>query len=184
VPYVLVACRALLLVVFATSAFGKVRGRPAWSGFLQSVRDLRLVPARWVDAVAVTVVGGEAAVVLLLAVPATAAVGFALAGALFATFTVAIIVTLRRGVTAARRCFGSTALPLGRRHELRNGLLLTVAALGALSRSAPPSSPHPSGLVVAVASGLIGAAFLMFFDEIVELFAPAAHPGSLEKGQA
>jgi hypothetical protein len=183
VAYVLVACRVLLLLVFVASALGKIRSRTARVGFVQSLRDLRLVPDGTVRAVAAGVIGGEVGAVLLLAAPATVPVGLALAGALLVAFTVSILVTLRRGVRAPCRCFGSAALPLGRRHVLRNGLLLAVVALCALSLASTPTQAHPAGLAVAAAAGLTGGALLVFFDELVELYVgPMSSAGPLGKG--
>ncbi|HSK96638.1 MAG TPA: MauE/DoxX family redox-associated membrane protein [Euzebyales bacterium] len=185
--YVLVGCRVLLLLVFAASTLGKIRNRSAWAAFVRSLRDLRLLPERAVTAVAVAVAAGEAAAVLLLAAPATIPAALAVVGVLLAAFTVAIVATLRRGVQAPCRCFGAASLPLGRRHVLRNAMLLAVAGLTASALSAPSASAsasaHPAGLAVAVAAGLVGGALLVFFDELVELFAgPTSSVGPLGKG--
>jgi hypothetical protein len=126
----LVGCVSALLGVFVASAAGKVRSRAAWSGFVGSVRDVRLVPERVVMPVALGVVAGEFGVVLLLAVPYLVPAGLALAGGMLAFFTLSIVVTLRRRISAVCRCFGPTAaLPLGWQHVVRNGLLVTVVAL-------------------------------------------------------
>ena len=181
--YVLVACRVLLLLVFMTSAVGKLRSHAAWDGFVRSLRDLRLAPDAAVRGVAAGAVGGEIGIVLLLAAPVTVPVGLALAGALLVAFTVAIVVTLRRGVRAPCRCFGSAALPLGRRHVVRNGLLLAVVVLCALSLARASTPAHPAGLAVAAVAGLIGGALLVFFDELVELFVgPTSSAGPLGRG--
>lgn len=183
VAYALGACRVLLLAVFLTSAVGKVRDRAAWEGFVRSVRDFELVPARSALAVAAAVVGGESAAVLLLAVTVTVPAGLAVAGVLLAVFTVSIVLTLRKGVRAACRCLGSAALPLGRRHLVRNGLLFATVALAGVSLASSRVSPHPAGMVVAVVAGLIGAVVVMVFDQIIELFVGSvAAAGSMGKG--
>lgn len=168
--YVLISCRILLLVVFAAAALGKLGTRRAWTSFLQSVRDLRLVPDRATRAVAAAVVGGEVATVGLVLVPATVPAALALAAALLTVFTVAILLTLRAGRRAPCQCFGAASLPLSRRHVVRNGLLLVVVLLGALGLASTRGPAHPAGLAVAAAVGLVGGALLVFFDEIVELF--------------
>lgn len=181
--YVLMSCRVLLLLVFVASVLGKVRGRAAWSGFVGSLRDLRLVPRSAVRAAAVAVVAGEVGVVVLMAIPATVSLALVLAGVLLAVFTASIVVTLRRGVRAPCRCFGSAALPLGRRHVVRNGVLLTVVVLGAASLSLARVPAHTAGLAVAAAAGLVGGVLLVVFDELVELFVgPASSAGSLRGG--
>jgi hypothetical protein len=183
VAYVLAACRVLLLAVFLTSVAGKVRSRATWEGFVQSVRDLELVPARSALAVAAGVVGGESAAVLLLAVPVTVPAGLAVAGVLLAVFIVSIVLTLRKGVSVACRCFGSAALPIGRRHLVRNGLLFASVALAGVSFASSPVSPHSAGMVVAVAAGLMGAVVVVVFDQIVELFVgPVATSGPMGRG--
>jgi hypothetical protein len=183
VAYVLVSCRLLLLVVFAAAALGKLGSRRAWTGFRQSVRGLGLVPDRATRAVAAAVVGGEVATVALLVFSATVPAALALAAALLAAFTASILVTLRRGVRAPCRCFGSASLPLSRRHVVRNGLLLVVVLLGAVSLASTRGPAHPAGLAVAAAVGLFGGGLLVFFDEIVELFVgPTSNVRPLGRG--
>jgi hypothetical protein len=46
-------------------------------------------------------------------------------------------------------------------------------------------APEPAGLLVAVVTGLVGAVVLVFFDEIVELFAGTSVGAELkEQGRA
>jgi hypothetical protein len=171
VVYLLVGCQAVLLGVFGASALGKVRGRTAWLGFVGSVRDLRLVPERMAVLVAAVTVAGEIAVVPLLVVPILVPAGLVLAGGLLVMFIVSIVVTLRRRVSAVCRCFGPvSALPLGRRHVVRNGLLVGVVAVAAVSWLQAHGAPQPAGLLVSVVAGLVGAVAMVFFDDIVELF--------------
>lgn len=170
--YLLAGCQAALAAVFAVSTLGKVRSRAAWSAFVSSVRELRLVPPHAVVVVAAATAVLEGAVALLVVVPATAALALLLAGGLLTTFTAAILMTLHRRIRAVCRCFGGTAaLPLGYRHVVRNGLLLVVVGLGGASLLPGPAAPELAGLVVAVAAGLLLATVLAFFDQMVELFA-------------
>jgi hypothetical protein len=166
-----VGCLSALVGVFAASAAGKLRGGAPWSGFVESIRDLRLVRERAVLSVAVGAVAAETCVVVLLLVPFLRPAGLVLAGGLLASFTVAIVATLRRRIAVVCRCFGLTsALPLGWRHVVRNGLLLVLVALGGVSRLRASGAPEAAGLAVAAAAGVVAAVVLVFFDEFVELF--------------
>lgn len=182
--YLLVGCQALLLAIFALSVLGKIRSRAAWSAFVRSVRELRLVPVTRVRAVAVGTVAGEGAVLLLLAVPFTAPAGLILAAMLLGVFTLTIMITIRRGVRAVCRCFGgSSTLPLGTRHVVRNAVLITAVVLATVGIAADTAAPHPGGVAVAAAAGLIAAVILIFFDEIVELFASPPVAGTEQQQQ-
>ncbi|WP_410050170.1 MauE/DoxX family redox-associated membrane protein, partial [Actinomadura sp. CNU-125] len=113
----LVGLQSLVAVVFTVSAVSKARSAAAYAEFAADVR--RLVPAGPPRVLAGTVVAGEAAVPVLLAVPGTAPAGFAVAVLLLAGFTAAILGALRRGETAPCRCFGTSGARLGRGHVVR-----------------------------------------------------------------
>lgn len=168
--YVAVACRALLVAVVAVSLVSKLRGRAAWSGFLDSVQRLGRVPGPAVGAVAAAVVAAEVLVVVLLVVPTTTAVGLASAGALLAGFTLVVFAAWRRGVPAPCRCFGATTVPVGPRHLVRNALLVTAAGAGVAGHVSGSGAAHPGGVLVAVAGGLVAAAALIVLDDLVDLF--------------
>ncbi|GAA1556420.1 methylamine utilization protein MauE [Actinomadura kijaniata] len=156
----------LIGLVFAVSAFTKLRDR---AGFTRSVPDLvPALPARLLGPLAHTVIALEAAVPVLLAVPATRILGFGVALVLLAAFTVAIAGALRRGRRAPCRCFGASAAPLGPRHLVRNGVLLAAASAGAL---APGGAAPAAGLAVAAAAGLVAGLLIVSFDDLVDLFA-------------
>lgn len=167
--YLTVACRVLLAVVFATSLVSKLRGRAAWSGFADSVRQLGRVPGPAVGMVATTVVAAEALALVLLLVPTAAPLGLAVSGSLLTGFTVVMFAGWRRGVRAPCRCFGASTVPVGVRHLVRNALLITVAGAGIAGHLAGASVAHPGGLAVAAASGLAAAAVLIVFDDLVDL---------------
>ncbi|MEV0147783.1 MULTISPECIES: MauE/DoxX family redox-associated membrane protein [unclassified Nonomuraea] len=169
--YVRVGCAWLIAVVFAVTAVSKARDL---AGFARSLPDLVPVPRRLTRPLAVVVAGLEGLTALVVAVPLVAGVsgavayGLALALLLLAAFTVAIAAALRRGRRAPCRCFGASAAPLGVRHLVRNGLLITAAALGLLL---PAGSPALAGAVVAGVAGLVGAILVAAFDDLVDLFA-------------
>lgn len=161
-------CRCLLAVVFVLSVSGKVRSRTGFEGFVGSVGTL--VP-RWRSrrrSIAACVVAVETVIVVLLAVPATARVGAALAAVVLLGFTTAILAALRRGSMASCRCFGVSTVPLGWRHVVRNGLLLAAVAVAGAADRVPSD---PAWVVLAVISGVIGGVFVALFDELVDLFA-------------
>lgn len=164
--------RCLLLVVFAVSAVGKLRDPRAFRR-----ATVALVPlARPVGGVvAVGVIAAESAVVVLLAVPATARAGLVAGLGLLGVFTVAIGAALRRGATEPCRCFGASATPLGARHLVRNAILLLAAASG-LAAGALPGDAQPWGLVFVGAAAVVLAVLVVQFDVLAELFAGPAGP--------
>jgi hypothetical protein len=163
--YVRIGCACLIGLVFVVTAMSKARD---FGGFARSLPELVPVRPVLVRPLAGGVVALEALVPLLIAVPPATAYGLGLAAVLLAAFTVAIGAALARGRRAPCRCFGASSTPIGPRHLARNGLLLTAAVLGALS---PAGLPPLAGVVVTVAAGLVGAILVVFFDDIVDLFA-------------
>jgi hypothetical protein len=127
--------RVLLAVVFLAAVAGKVRTRQGFAEFRDSIAAL----APWLPArpVAVAVLAGEAAAVVLLAVPGTG-LGYAVAIALLAMFCggIALAVYGRKAVRC--KCFGASGDVLGPKHLVRNGLLIAVAGAGAFVT--PPAS--------------------------------------------
>jgi hypothetical protein len=167
---VAVGCQLAIGVVFAVAAVSKVRD---FGGFADGLRRMGLLPPKLVRPVAATVVAGEIATVLLLAIPGTLAIGFACAAVLLAGFTVTIVLALRRASAAACRCFGASERPLSQVHVVRNALLLVIVACG-LAGSGQVGSVVLAGAAVAGAAGLATATALIALDDIVDLFAPAA----------
>jgi len=166
VEYLTVASQALLTAVFGWAAVTKVR---AFASFRGSVRQFGLVPARYAGVVAAGIVAIESG--CALAVPLSAVVGLLGCLGVLTLFCVGIVVLLVRGVSASCTCFGATGAPLGRKHLIRNGLLAGIALSGLLGGAS--SDLHPGGVLDAVLAGLIGAALLVAFDDLVELFTPS-----------
>lgn len=164
-------CRGLLLVVFLWSATSKIRSRRSLREFASSLSTMRLVGVRHAGPVAVSVAGAEAVVVALLAIPPLRAAGFLAAGALLSLLTGGVALVLRRGEAAPCRCFGSSPVPLGRRHLIRNVLLVGVALVGLLAQTGQPAL---AGSLVAGAAGALLGLLVAELDEIVQLFAPIA----------
>ncbi|MET9419434.1 MULTISPECIES: MauE/DoxX family redox-associated membrane protein [unclassified Streptomyces] len=172
--YLLLGCRALLLVVFLVAVAGKTRSRAAFAEFTSSVVALRLLSRRTSAAAAATVVVVELATTALLVVPATAVIGLALAVALLLAFSTGIVLALRRGDgTASCRCFGASATPLGRIHVVRNLALAVVGGAGlvtGVTASVSSWPPHPAGTVVTLAVALLGALLVIRLDDLAFLF--------------
>ncbi|MFG1779100.1 MauE/DoxX family redox-associated membrane protein [Micromonospora sp. NPDC049051] len=167
--------RILLALVFLAAVLGKLRTRAGFDEFVASVGQFG-VPARWVGPVARVAVATEAAVVVLLAVPATVPAGLLLAAGLLGVLTVAIAAALRRGVRPACRCFGAADAPIGPRHVARNLALAGVALLGLLGGAAAGAPPSPATMLLVAGAAVPLAAVVVRLDDLVALFAP--HPSS------
>jgi hypothetical protein len=164
--YVGVGFASLIGWVFLASAISKLRH---FGEFTRSLPALAPVRVGQVRPLAMTVVATEAAVPVLLLFPAAVFYGFALAGALLAAFTTAIVIALKRGRRAPCQCFGASSTPLGPSHLVRNAILLVSALAGGLALDVRPQ--QAAGLVVAIAAGLVGAIFIVAMDDIAFLFA-------------
>jgi hypothetical protein len=177
---VLVACQAMLIGVFATSTVTKVRSRRAYADFSRSVEAFQMVSPSWSRMAARATVVGEAAVVLLLALPRTAPVGFALAVGLLCAFTMSIVLALRRGTTSSCRCFGASAAPLSGIHVVRNVLLLAVSLTGLIGGAVVTGSTRdPAGLTLSLAAAAVATLFVVNLDDVVALLRPTDHrPGA------
>jgi hypothetical protein len=170
VSYAVIACRALLALVFLVSMLGKVRNRAL---FAASLRDLRTVPASMVSGVALAVIVCEAVIPVLLAVPGTVVPGFVLAGAMLAAFIVVIGVSVGRGSAVPCPCFGAGAEPLGGRHIVRNTLLLAAAVAGILLAPRPAPDAEAAGILLALVAAAVLAALIVRMDDLIELFTGA-----------
>lgn len=171
--YVALTARCALGLIFLVAVVGKVRGRDAFREFRRSVPGL--APGLPAAATSVAVVAAESAAVVLLAVPRTAPVGLALAGAVLLAFATGIRRALRDGRNATCRCFGARPSPFGRVHVVRNLVLTALAWGGLAAHLAVPGPVQPAGAVIAVAgAGVLALAFI-FFDDLADLlFAPSA----------
>ncbi|MER5903689.1 MauE/DoxX family redox-associated membrane protein [Streptomyces mirabilis] len=168
--YALLAVRLLVGIVFAASATGKLRGAAAFRGFEESARSMG-VPARLSRLVAVAVVVGECAAVVLLALGPGGAPGFVLTLLLLAAFTTGIVRSLRSGTKASCACFGASTAPIGRRHVVRNTVLLALAVFGlAAALAGTPAPNQAAGVLIAAFGALVGALLVIFTDELGTLF--------------
>jgi hypothetical protein len=171
--YLEIACRSTIGLVFLVAAAGKLRR--GTDVFATSVRSLPLVPGRYARAVAIGVVTAELGTPVLLAVPATVRLGFAWAGLLVGAFLVAILVALGRGVRADCACFGLRPVPFGRRHVLRNAILLGITVVGGLAAGSPGGYTTGAAML-AVTTGLVATVLIVSFDDVAELFVGPPRP--------
>lgn len=171
--YVALTARCTLGLIFLVAVSGKVRSRDAFREFRLSVPGL--APGLPPRATSVAVVAAESAAVVLLALPWTAPVGLALAGAILFAFTTGIVRALRDGRRATCRCFGARPSTVGRAHVVRNLALTAIAWGGLAAHLATPGPVDPAGAVIAVAGAAVLTLVSVFFDELADLLiAPSA----------
>lgn len=170
----------MLAVVFALAALGKARGRKSFEDFIQTLGNFGFPPSWAGSPLAAALILTEAASALLLLMGMAA--GYALALALLGGFTLGIAWVLRRGDKVACRCFGASKTPVGAAHLVRNGLLLAITVLGAMSHG---GEPLPAGLgAVAGTVGVLAGLFVTRWDDLVFLFrgpVPLAAPSRTRK---
>lgn len=169
--YAALICRTVIGLVFAVSAFSKLRNGTAYREFaswLASV-PVPLARNRFLPPV---LAGAEAAIVVLVAVPATAVAGLVLAVLTLAALTAGTTVAVRRGARVTCQCFGSSQTVLGAHHVLRNGFLLVLAVVGLAvvgAFSAGAVAPRPAGIGLSLWAAVALATFVVFLDDVVFL---------------
>ncbi|MFC4118145.1 MauE/DoxX family redox-associated membrane protein [Nonomuraea zeae] len=182
-PYLETGLRCLIGLVFVVSAAGKLIRRASLREFVASVAAMRLLRPGHVPGAAAVVVAGEVAVCVLMALPGPMPqAGFALAGALLVAFSVAILMAVRRQVTAACRCFGTSTVPLGRRHIARNACLAVASGLGCVAVASPEAATDVNALILAAFAGVVAGTLVVFLDELSELFGPGRFPQTRHPG--
>ena len=165
------ALRVLIGVVFAASAFAKLRRRAAFRDFASWVSGLPGLPVRARHAVAWVIAAAEVAIVVLVAFPWAVRAGLALAAVVLAGFAAAAVGVMRAGVLAPCQCFGTSATPLGARHVVRNLVLCAAAAAGAVI--AGTGGARPAGAGLSLAGAVAAAMFVVFLDDLAALLAGA-----------
>ncbi|GAA0444812.1 methylamine utilization protein MauE [Actinoplanes capillaceus] len=169
--YVDIGCRALLTVVFAAAATGKVR-HGGFAAFVAS-----LAPIRWIGAsarrpAALATVAAEALTVLLLWTPGTAPAGYLLAVGTLAAFTATLVTGLRQGTTLRCRCFGHDAGPVRPHHVARNLGLGAVAVLGLATTATTTMATDPAGWAIALLTGAVAGLATTRWDDIAFVLSP------------
>jgi uncharacterized membrane protein YphA (DoxX/SURF4 family) len=169
--YAALTCRALVGLVFAVSAFGKVRSVTAYRGFASWLASLP-VPLADNRALPPALAVAETAIVVLVAVPATAVAGLVLAVLTLAALTAGTAVAVRRGARVTCQCFGPSRTELASHHVLRNGFLLVLAVVGLAvvgAFSADAVAPRPVGIGLSLWAAVALATFVVFLDDVVFL---------------
>jgi hypothetical protein len=165
VAYLALACRFLIAVIFAVSAFTKLRSGQDFRVFASWLTDLRLPLAS--RPAAILMAGTEALVVPLVALPWSAAAGMWLAAAAMAALTAGTLIVARRGSGVPCRCFGPSDAPLSGRHVIRNLLLCVAAVVGAIGADA--AGARPPGIALSLIVALVAAMFVLFLDDIAAI---------------
>ena len=169
--YAALICRTVVGLVFAVSAFSKLRNGTAYREFASWLASVP-VPLARKRALPPVLAGAEAATVVLVAVPATAVAGLVLAVLTLAALTAGTAVAVRRGARVTCQCFGPSRTELAPHHVVRNGFLLVLAlaglaVAGAFSAGAADLRPAAIGLSLWAAVAL--ATFVVFLDDVVFL---------------
>ena len=169
-------CRGLIGLVFVVAVAGKVRGPGAYREFASWLAALP-VPLARNRALPVVLVAAEAAIVVLVTIPAdpaAAAAGLGLAAGCLAVMTAGTVAIVRQGARVSCRCFGTSQSPLGARHLIRDAILLVSAVTGAVCSafSAEHQAVRPAGIVLSLAAALVAATFLVFIDDLLTLVGP------------
>lgn len=168
VGYGELACRLLIGIVFAASAFSKLRSRSEYRAFAQWLGGLPLPgPFRGAPAAA-AVAATEAAIVVLLIPPVTAAIGLALSAVTLAAFASGTFVTVRTGTATPCRCFGASDSPMSAWHVARDALLALLAAAGASSAGSLAHSA--GGIALSLAIAVTVAVPVVLFDDLLSVF--------------
>ncbi|NNB84689.1 hypothetical protein HJC10_24100 [Corallococcus exiguus] len=158
----------MLAMVFALAALGKARGRKPFEDFIQTLKSFGLPRALAGAPLAATLILAEAASALLLLVGMGA--GYVLALLLLVGFTLGIAWVIRQGKKVACRCFGASNAPVSAAHLVRNGLLLTITVVGAVSHEAASGGLAVGMGVIAGTVGALAGLFVTRWDDLVFLF--------------
>ena len=164
-PSIVLACRALGALVFATAVAGKIAHRHELAGVVANYRlmpEALSVPAAWVT------VGLETLVVLSLVGGFYLEAGAALAIALLCLFALAMGINLARG----RREIDCGCFQSGLRQTLSGGLIGRNLVLSAvLSPLFVATAPHVAPLqwVDGVGAGIAAYALYRAFEQLLAL---------------
>jgi hypothetical protein len=166
VPYFVLACRVIFIIVFLWAIIGKSYPRGRFDSFAASIATAGLVPGHFARPVAVAAVVSEAIVVSLLVLPATYRFGLIWAAVTLLVFTAALQRFRSRAVSC--RCFGSSRTRVGSRSMLRNWTLIALCALaGAAAFGWPPGPVTVAGAAVAATAGVAAVLAVVVLDELV-----------------
>ena len=170
----LLVVRLVVGGMFLVALAGKLRDLPS---FRSSLRGFRAVPRHLERPVAAAVLAAEVAVVVLVLLRSTAAFGLALAVVLLVAFATGMLRVLARGDRVPCGCFGRSTAPITRAHVVRNALLATAAAAGAVVGLAAGPEPldGPVLLVLSLFSAAV-IAVLLLSDQLLGVAEPPRRP--------
>lgn len=196
-----VGVQVIAACVYAASGVSKLRSRTAYRSFSAGLGNTALVPPRLLQAVAAVLAGGEAVITVIVT---TAIVTMTFSGSaarvlsvaalaacwvLTAVLVAGVATVVAQGTTVRCACFGASSPgpPLGTAHLLRNASLLALVTAGLLDSvlaSQPPAhSITPGGWVVTAAAGTVCAAFLIRWEDVAYLVAPATVAGPTSRAR-
>jgi hypothetical protein len=165
-PYIALAARCLIGMVFAVSAFTKLRNGRAFRDFAAWVATLPMpLAGGGRRAIAIAVAASEVAAVVLVALPWTGGAGLLLAAVVMAAFAAGTFAVSRSNARTPCQCFGPSSVPLGTPHVVRNLALCVVAAVGAVG-AGPAVTPLP-GTALGVGIGVAAALPVIFLDDLL-----------------
>lgn len=160
----LLACigAGVLALVFARSAAHKLA---EFSFFSATLGEYRLLPALFVEPVAVALAIAEAAAISLLLFPITRTAGASIAMGLLSLYALAMAINLRRGRHRIDCGCGGPGQMISWALVARNLLLAGVASFVAFNTAT--LEPIAAGTLVAFAGVLLCWLLLAIFDQII-----------------
>ena len=173
-PYLVIAARSMVIVVFLAAFVGKARGRHAFIRFVDSLDSFGVRRRALQLPAAYAVVAAEAAAAIFLVFPATVNYGLMLGGLTITVFTAAALLARRLGRQPTCNCFGSTTEVLGTRHVVRNCVIVATAIIG-LAAQTTSGHAHiaPAGAVLAAGLAVIAGFAIATWDDVATLLMPA-----------
>lgn len=168
--YLVLGVQVVLVGVFLVSLATKVRSRTAYLEFVSGTAALLAVSLRRARPLAAATTWAEAVIVVLLAVPATAALGLGVAAVTLVCFAGVLVRVIRLGSPRPCRCFGQSATSVSPAHVVRN-LVLAVLAGVAMVCATTDTDTAVSGLgaTLTAAISVVCVVCVVRFDDLVEL---------------
>lgn len=162
--YLLMFCKLVVGGSFTISLLFKLMN---FSRHVETVRRFQLLPKAFEWTAAVSILGLELLIILLLFQSQLAA--FGLASALFILFSIALASTLFRGIPVSCNCFGNSQHAISQIDLFRNfGFLLCAGSGGWLTITTETNLPIAPGLTGI--TGLIALAFVAIWTQIGEIY--------------
>ncbi len=162
--------RVMIAATMVVAGLSKLRGRAAYAAYAASLQGRRWRSETRQKGAAAALPPAELASALLLAVPATVSWGYDAALVLLLGITATAIMAVRSGRHVRCRCFGRAEESIGVSTLIRNAVLMSAGAAGlagALVSAGRPGSPAVQ--VLAVGSGLLGAAVIVYWADLTYL---------------